>query len=862
MRGSLRFGIATITLGLTALAACGGDDGATCAPGLPPDGDADGHPQPLGSSATEARAGRITASAQLPATTLGLATWDVGDFVLANDRVAMVIEDVGASHLYDPWGGRPVGVALVRDAALIAPADFGEFFVLIGRATVVTEAVTVVNDGADGQPAVVRARGRLAPLPFLDPLLTGLLGDDFRDMSAAIDYTLAPAAEVVDITIHISSGRPIDAVSGTVVHGLMYTKRMRAAVPMRGYGDDISGAARAMLIDDDAASFAYQAASGPLGGSLSRSGFIGALGEQYDIPRCALTTHAHARILIGGPGYDGLVAAGARLDGETLRTITGTVNGVPAGAAARVHAVDSAGNYLTRAPVGVNGAFTLHVPATATVTLTAITAGVQLASASVDAGATTATINVPLLATLVIDRVVDDVGATIPARVQVLPDATGPSLLDIPDAYGEAEAPGGRHVVAFHDGSALRIPLRPGAYHVVVSRGPEYELFERDIDADEGMEFPLAPVLDHSVDTGGKMCGDFHIHTIRSNDAEDIATYKVQSGMADGLEIMVRSEHEWVDDFQPLIEDRGWEAWVMGIGSIEMTSFEIWGHMGVFPLDPDPSAVNNGAPKWQTFPSAESPDDEVVTLNPVDVFNAMRARPERPTVIINHPNGSTNYFDYVGLDPVTGVVAEPQHWDEEFKLVEIFNDSGWLSNRNGNVASWFALLGTGRQVFAVGSSDSHSLKGSPVGYPRTCIRMGTDDPRQINGDMIRDQLVAGHATVSGGIYVDVAVGAVQPGDTATTGARADVAIQVQAATWVDVDTLEVVVDGETVATIPITPGDADPLNPVVRWQDVVPVDVAAGGSWVVVAAYGSDSLAPVHPGRAAFGVTNPIFLRR
>ncbi len=859
----IRFlGSIVVGIGAAAFAGCGGDDGATCAPGLPPDGDVTGHAAPLGAGPTEARAGRIRSADQLPATTLGLATWTVGDYVLANDKVAMVIEDVGDSHLYDPWGGRPVGVALVRDGALVLPADFGELFVLVGRATVVTEAVTVVNDGSDGAAAVIRARGRLAPLPFLDPLLTGLLGDNFRDLEAAIDYTLAPGAEVVDITLHINSGRDVDAESGTVLHGFMYTPRMPAVVPGIGFTDNISGAAWAQFVDDDAAGFAYQASSGPLGGSIARSGFIGALNETYAIPRCALTVRAHARIAIGGPGLDGLVETRGRIDGEPLRAVTGTVTGVPAGAAARVHAVDAAGRYLTRAPVGAGGGFTVHVPAAAAITLTAITPAGPLATAPVAAGVTTATIALPIMATLVVDRVVDDLGATIPARIQVLPEATGPALVDIPDSFGEPEPPGGRHAVRFHDGSPMRIPLVPGAHRVVVSRGPEYELFERVIDADEGMDFPLTPALDRVIDTTGKMCGDFHIHTIRSNDAEDDATYKVQSAMADGVEILVRSDHEWVDDFQPLIDQRGWDAWAMGVGSIEMTSFEIWGHMGVFPLDPDPTRVNNGAPPWQAFPTAASPDGEVVTLGPVEVFDATRARPERPTIIINHPQGSTNYFGYVGLDPLSGLVGSPEYWDEAFTLVEVFNDQGWLQARNGTVASWFAILDSGRPVFAVGSSDSHGVRGSPVGYPRTCIRLGTDDPRQVNGDMIRDQLAAGRATVSGGIYVDTAVGSAQPGDSVASGARADVAIQVQAASWVDVDTIEVVVDGETVATIAVTPADADPLNAAVRWQDVVPIDVAAGGSWVVVAAYGGDDLAPVHPGRAAFGVTNPIFLTR
>ncbi|HUQ07879.1 MAG TPA: CehA/McbA family metallohydrolase [Kofleriaceae bacterium] len=850
--------------GLVLGTACGDDGGNnSCAPGLPPDGDMAGHPEPFGASVDEARAGRITAVSQLPATTLGLEAWSVGDFVLANDKVALVIEDVGNSDLYDPWGGRPVGAALVQNGAMVAPADFGEIFLLISRSSIVTEHVTIVNDGANGEPAVIRASGRLAPLPFLDPLTSGLLPDDMRDLDAAIDYTLRPGAETVDITYHINNPRDVDAVSGTVLHGFMYTKRMRTFVPNIGFTDSISGSPWAALIDDDGASIAYEAEGEPLGGSIAQAGFVGALNNSYDIPRCALTTRLHAHITIGGPGVDGIVAARARVAGTSMRAITGTVTGLPAGTSGRVHAVDANGNYLTRAPVDATGAFTLHVPTDAAVTLTLIGPGSVLATTDVAAGATTATLPVPLLATLVIARVADDNNATIPARIQVMPDATGPQLVDIPDVFGEPEPPGGRHEVRYHDGTPMRIPLRPGGYHVVVSRGPEYELFEQDIDADAGNDFPLAPVLEHVVDTTGQLCGDFHIHTIRSNDAEDIAAYKVQSGMADGLDLMIRSDHEWVDDFQPLIEDRGWEQWVKGIASIEMTSFEIWGHFGVFPLEPDPTQVNQGAPKWQTFPTAGSPDGDVVTLQPVEVFDAVRARPERPTIIINHPNGDKNYFGYVGLDPATGLVEHPEHWDDEFKLVEVFNNDTWSDKRNAEVADWFAILNTGREVFAVGSSDSHSVRGSPVGYPRTCVRLGTDDPRQVNGDTLRDELAAGHASVAGGIYVTTAVGTKQSGETVTgAGAQATVAIQVQAASWVDVDTVEVVVDGETVMTIPVTAGDADPQNPVIRFQRAIPVDVATAGSWVVVAAYGGDDLAPVFPGHGAFGVTNPIFLRR
>jgi hypothetical protein len=139
----------------------------------------------------------------------------------------------------------------------------------------------------------------------------------------------------------------------------------------------------------------------------------------------------------------------------------------------------------------------------------------------------------------------------------------------------------------------------------------------------------------------------------------------------------------------------------------------------------------------------------------------------------------------------------------------------------------------------------------------------TDDPRAITPNQVRDQLAAGHATVSGGIYLDVAVGEAGPGDTVRGGgAQASVEVTVQAASWVDVDAIEVIVDGEMVALETVTLDDGEPGNPVVRWHDQVLVDVAPTGSWVVIAAYGNQELTPVHPGRFPFAVSNPIFLER
>jgi hypothetical protein len=150
-----------------------------------------------------------------------------------------------------------------------------------------------------------------------------------------------------------------------------------------------------------------------------------------------------------------------------------------------------------------------------------------------------------------------------------------------------------------------------------------------------------------------------------------------------------------------------------------------------------------------------------------------------------------------------------------------------------------------------------------VGYPRTCLTLGTDDPRTLDNNVIRDATAAGKSSVSGGIYVSASVGAVSHGGEATgLGATTTLHIKVQAASWIDVDSIDIVVDG-VITTLNILPEDASVVDPVIRFEKDLVIDVSDNASaYVLVAAYGNEELEPVHPGRVAFGVSNPIFLSR
>ncbi len=852
--------VGRIALLLLVVAACGDNTtAASCAdpPGAFAAGDPDGHPDPLHAGPTEARAGRIKGS-ELPVVPSGLITWKDNDFVLANDKVALVIEDVGDSDLYDPWGGRPVGLARVDGGQLVEPNNFGEVFFLTGRSTIITDHVSVIADGSDGGTAIIRASGKLHPLPFFESVIAVLFKEPWLDIDAAIDYELAPGSEHVDVRYRYSSPRGTTTDLPSVLHALMYTKRTPVFQPNKGFDESLDQPYLA-LVDEQATSWAYIPASGTFGGSISVSGFVGAVTPGFTMPACGTTDHVHAQIVIGGPGLDGVVDAVARTQGNATRELTGTVTRAGVAAAnVHVHALDGNGAYLTRVLTDASGNFTLHVAAAADVTLEAYRRGDQVAMVHVGTGSDPSMLDFP--ATGAIHVTATENGAAVPVRVQVLP-AEGQTVPSVPVTFGELQIAAGRLHVAFATAGDVSLDVPPGKWEVVVSRGYEYELVRQTIQVVAGTTVEVTAPMERVVDTTNVQCGDFHVHTWRSNDSGDDSLAKVAQAVADGVELPVRSDHEWIADFSAEIAQLGVGQWAHALSSIELTSFEVWGHMGVFPLVAEPTAVNAGAPKWQTFPTADQPSTPFATLSPPAVFDAVRARPEAPIVIINHPRGGANYFDYVGYDAATGLVSSVSDWDTKFTLVEVFNNSGWLSNRAQNVEDWLGLLHAGRKVFAVGSSDSHVLSSSPVGYPRTCVQLGTDDPQQVTPNLVRDQLAAGHAAISGGIYVGAKLGTTNPGDTTTgAGSPMQVDVTVQAATWVDVTNIEVIVDGQTVDTIPIMPSDADPTNPVLRWHGQIPVQVAAAGGYIVIAAYGGTALEPVHPGNMPFGVTEPIFV--
>ncbi|MFO0677831.1 MAG: CehA/McbA family metallohydrolase [Polyangiaceae bacterium] len=829
-----------------------GDGGACGAAGLDertriPGGDPDGHRDPFGAKAAgQARAGRIHDPAQIRQPLDARAKVRLGDFVLANDSIAVYVEGAGESDGYDPFGGEILGLETVDASGLpLGTSQYGETLVALSRQAVKPESVTVLHDGSDGGEAVVRVSGVLTNIPFLETF-KALLGAEYG-FPAALDYVLAPGSPKLTLRLTLVNfgGERVDFATTQMI-GFFQSSRQSIFTPEHGYATP-SGDVAWVGFDGGPTAFVWRTPKSAMSFGIEISGFQYFQAKGLGIDGCTRATVDYAEVFVGGPGIDGALAAMRKSDGDTtFREVKGTVVETGGGplVGARVHVVGNDSRLVTRAVTDAAGAFTLHAPDRA-VDLVVTATGFDLPSSTpLPAGASTVVLEVPTHGTIAVHARDAATSAKLPVRVQVVP-VVAPSK--VPPSFGIDGETNGRLHQDFAMGGESRLRVPAGEHRVIVSRGFEWELVDRTIRVDAGATVDVDAVLERSVNSDGVMCADFHVHSNYSMDSDDPVPTKIRAAVADGLEIPVSSEHEWVHDFQPELVAMGLAPWAYGFSAEELTTFT-WGHFGVVPLTVRPESVNNGAVAW-------------VGKKPPEIFGDVHALPERPLVVVNHPSspGFMGYFSSIGFERSRAAGA-PDLWSDAFDAVEVFNASDLDSNRDKSVGDWFALLDAGKTVWAVGNSDSHHVRTDPVGYPRNCLAFGHDDPSKLSPTIVRDTLAKGRNVVSGGFLMTVAApGGLGPGDTLAPGSTSPVFhVTVVAPRWLDATTLETFVDGKTVDVRALVPGSTGH-----RYEadvTVTPVESRAR-HWVVFHAKGDPTrdLSPLAPGKKPFAVSNPIF---
>jgi hypothetical protein len=395
------------------------------------------------------------------------------------------------------------------------------------------------------------------------------------------------------------------------------------------------------------------------------------------------------------------------------------------------------------------------------------------------------------------------------------------------------------------------IEVRPGAYDVYATRGNEYGVARKRVVVASGETAAVDFRLKRVIKTRDAIAADFHVHSGRSLDSSAPLEDRVVSFAAEGVEVMISTDHDKNLDYAPVIAALGLDARLASIPGLEVTGSvpnppafpNSIGHMNAWPMPVLKDARRDGAV-----------DDEYVAPN--WVYSRLRAAAGEDVVIqYNHPRAGVSGLTSIGLfnsigcsrcsnaidtacttaadcppagdpectcvgyqpdRPLTmppndllldtgilgpGTTPNPQGVRNiDFDVVEIANgakvgDYGSYLQMRGD---WFSLLGQGVLKPGTGVSDSHRITVEHAGWARTYVLGAGDDPAALDVAAFDANVKAGRMVVSAGPWIQATVkargGRRGPGEeVATTTGAIKLKVDVRSPAWIPIDEVRVVI---------------------------------------------------------------------
>ncbi|MBW2254297.1 MAG: hypothetical protein JRI25_06825, partial [Deltaproteobacteria bacterium] len=226
--------------------------------------------------------------------------------------------------------------------------------------------------------------------------------------------------------------------------------------------------------------------------------------------------------------------------------------------------------------------------------------------------------------------------------------------------------------------------------------------------------------------------------------------------------------------------------------------------------------------------------------------------------------GFQNYFEvidlrfdeqgwYLGPDTVdpSRVRLQPDAvmFAPDFTALEVMT---WVNVQG--FSDWFNLIGTGMRVTGTANTDTHTLRVESSGWPRNFVRVGLDDPTALDERAFVEAINGGRVTCSFGPFVTVRATGQISGNTAgegedllAPGEAIDLAIRVQAPTWIAFDTVDLYMDGLLLERRAVTPAEV-PVGGASRLDHTeIFMVTPANDAWFVAVVSGSSPLFPGVP---------------
>lgn len=743
-----------------------------------------------------------------------------------NNKIRFIVQDGSRPVGNSSVGGSLLDIDLIRDDETQAGEDtFRELAPAMGLNEIIVDEVKVIDDGRQGQQAVLRVSGRPTPptmLPgayFLAQEVIGRVDND---------YIIKPNSAVIEIrsTVHNESPNALGPLA--VADFWAAGRSTRPHTPRFGFGDiDIFSHVPFLAgAKADTLSFAYVCKDNDV--------TIPLIDGSITVPICTDNFYvgnsdSYSRYVVVGDGSVDSVARQAwSLRGTELGEVHGQVRLADGSSAAKIWVSALSGGSLNddgsvvinQARSDAEGNYSLALPPGEYRLLAHILGRERSTERPVAIN-----LNSPQTQDLQLGgqgQIIVDTDFLDP---QGLPSGTLPAKLSVANA-GDTPMPNeklgefverGLMTYAVSVDGHFKVDLPPGVYDLYVSRGFEFTRYQTQVTLTDGDSLQVQASLRQVLDTQGWVGAEFHQHTLGSVDATVPYPRKVMENAAEGIEFAASTDHDNIVDFTPWIEALGLSPYLSAVPGNEV-SYQGIGHFNVYPwvLDPADPYKHVGTRIWwgKTVP---------------ELFSDLRKMAGDPIIQINHPRGGIGFFATMGLDPthaqlfpkdLATIPTFPptvfQDWSSDFDTIEVNGSLGHASyfTPQGRqalfelardhahdvpvLADYFALLGAGMRVAATGVSDSHR-ENVGVGYPRTFVFVDEDDPQHVDGNLIRDALRHQQAGIGLGCLIELRVndqlrmGYSQPISAAELG---QIRVRLQAPPFVSLNNLEIYVNGQ------------------------------------------------------------------
>lgn len=427
-------------------------------------------------------------------------------------------------------------------------------------------------------------------------------------------------------------------------------------------------------------------------------------------------------------------------------------------------------------------------------------------------------------------EVTDSSGQRIPCKVQF----QGRNDTRDPE-FGVPIQARGCHNIYMSPSGAFTQQVDPGDYRLIITRGIEYSHDTWDITAEPGKEVFIKTRLERLVDTTGWISTDFHNHSTPSGDNYCGTDDRVINLAVEQVEFAPTTEHNRLYDWGPHIRRLELTRELRTVVGIELTGPNA--HFNAFPLQASPHVQDGGGPRWQ-----QDPRICAIVLRDFQGGGPFR------WVQLNHPDVGKFFRDrngdgaadggYRGLDML---IDAAEVWS--LNILEATprirrTVRGKVTETPNNTFAWLQLLNQGIRMNCVAVSDAHAVFGNSVGGWRTYVRSSKDQPDQIDVNEIIRNSKAGRMFFTTGPFLDVSLedGTGIGGSTVLQGPF-QVYMRVQCTDWVDIDRVQVLVNGRQDPALNFTRQSHPGLfgDRVVRFEHRVAVTLEEDAHLIVAA---------------------------